>query len=45
VAGEDLSSLKAAVETQFRLLDDRERQTRTALAQLESNLMRLFMKL
>lgn len=45
VEGTDLATLKQAVEVQFQVLDERERQTRTALAQLESNLVRLFMKL
>ncbi len=45
VQGSDLATLKQAVVTQFQQLDERERQTRTAMAQLESNLVRLFMKL
>lgn len=38
--GAELGSLKQAVEQQFRTLDERERQTRSALAKLESSFIR-----
>jgi F-type H+-transporting ATPase subunit epsilon len=42
VRGTDLANLKTVVEHQFRVLDDQERQTRSALAKLEASMARLF---
>ncbi len=43
--GEDLHSLQQAVEKEFRQLDERERKARSALAGLESDLVRYFIEL
>jgi F-type H+-transporting ATPase subunit epsilon len=45
VRGGDLGHLRVTVEQQFRLLEDRERMTRSALARLESNIVRRFMEM
>lgn len=45
VQGKDLSSLKQQVEQQFRQIDEQERLTRSALAQLEASLARYFTRL
>lgn len=45
IAGKDLLTLQALVEDEFRQLDDQERQTRSALAKLESSFARLFLEL
>lgn len=45
VQGMDLSSLKQQVEQQFRQIDEQERRTRSALAQLEASLARYFTRL
>lgn len=45
VRGEALGRLRETVETQFRQLEDREKLTRSALARLESNIVRRFMEL
>ena len=42
IAGDDLSQLQQAVETQFRQLDEQARLTRSALARLEAGLNRHF---
>ncbi len=42
VKGTELSSLKQQVEQQFRRVDEQERLTRSALAQLEASLARYF---
>lgn len=38
--GPDLGKLRDTVETQYRLLDEREKVARSALAKLEANLVR-----
>jgi F-type H+-transporting ATPase subunit epsilon len=40
VRGTALEQLQQVVESEFRALDERERQARTALARLEANLLR-----
>lgn len=45
VRGTDLGNLKQMVEKQFRVLDEREKQTRSATAKLEANFVRRFIKL
>lgn len=40
VVGEDLATLRAAVEDRFEAVDERERSTRAALAQLEARFIR-----
>lgn len=40
IQGDDLEQLDQTVEREFRQLDERQQQTRTALAQLEANFMR-----
>ncbi|MEA5510140.1 F0F1 ATP synthase subunit epsilon [Crocosphaera sp. UHCC 0190] len=42
VADKDLETLKQTVETKFRVLDERERLMRSALAQFEAIIMRRF---
>jgi len=44
-AGPDLGSLKDTVEKKFRLLDDKEKSSRTAVAKLEANFARKFLEL
>ncbi len=44
-AGPDLGSLKDTVEKQFRLLDDKEKSSHTAVAKLEANFVRKFLEL
>ncbi len=43
--GPDLGALRRTVEEQYRLRDERERQTRSALAKLEADLVRRFIDL
>ena len=43
--GTDLGDLKQTVEEKFRMLDEREKQTRYASAKLEANFVRRFIKL
>lgn len=45
VRGTDLGDLKQTVEEKFRMLDEREKQTRYATAKLEANFVRRFIKL
>ncbi len=45
VQGADLGTLQHTIEKQFRVLDDREKLTRSMLAKLEANLIRRFMDL
>lgn len=45
VMGPDLGTLKKTVEEEFKVLDDRERKARSAVAKLEANLVRRFMEL
>lgn len=42
IGGADLGELRQAVEREFLTLDDREKSVRTAMAQLESGLIRRF---
>lgn len=42
VCSDDLSQLKQTVEQQFRVLDEREKLTRSALAKFEASIMRRF---
>ena len=42
IGGADLGELRQAVEREFLTLDDREKITRTAMAQLESAIVRRF---
>lgn len=41
----DLKLLQSTVEKQFRVLDDREKMTRSALSKLEANIVRQFVEL
>jgi F-type H+-transporting ATPase subunit epsilon len=45
VRGSDLGTLRDTIDQEFRQLQDRERLTRTALARLESQIVRRFMEL
>lgn len=45
VRGPDLGALRQTIEEQFRVLDERELLTRSALAKLEADLVRRFMEL
>jgi F-type H+-transporting ATPase subunit epsilon len=45
VRGADLGHLQAVIRDQFAHLDDRERQTRSALARIEADFVRRFMEL
>ena len=45
VRGPDLGDLKKTVEQEFRVLDEREKQTRSVLARLEASFVRRFIKL
>ena len=42
IGGADLGQLRQAVEREFLTLDDREKSVRTAMAQLESGIIRRF---
>jgi F-type H+-transporting ATPase subunit epsilon len=42
IGGADLGQLRQAVEREFLTLDDREKNVRTAMAQLESGIIRRF---
>jgi len=44
VRGADLGQLKQTVEEKFRVLDDREKMARTAIAKLEANFVTRFME-
>ncbi|GIW83181.1 MAG: F0F1 ATP synthase subunit epsilon [Gemmatales bacterium] len=44
VRGGDLGQLQSIVEEQFKVLDERERQARSAAARLEAGLVRRFME-
>ncbi len=41
----DLETLQQTVEEQFRVLDEQEKKTRTAVARLEASLVRRFVEL
>ncbi len=45
VQGGDLGMLQQTVQEQFRVLDDREKLTRSALAKLEAHIIRRFVEL
>ncbi|MEA5534982.1 F0F1 ATP synthase subunit epsilon [Crocosphaera sp. XPORK-15E] len=45
VADKDLETLKQTVETKFRVLDERERLMRSALAQFEATIIRRFQEI
>ncbi len=45
IVGDDLESLKRVVEEEFATLDERERAARAAVARLEADFARRFMKL
>lgn len=45
VPGPDLGSLRQTVEKEFKLMNEKEKQTRSVLAGLEANLVRRFIKL
>ncbi len=45
VRGENLGTLKQTVEEEFRILDEREKKTRSILARLEADFARRFLKL
>jgi F-type H+-transporting ATPase subunit epsilon len=45
IAGADLGGLRQAVEQEFLNLSEREKSTRTTLAQMESGLIRAFLEL
>jgi F-type H+-transporting ATPase subunit epsilon len=44
IGGADLGQLRQAVEREFLTLDDREKRVRTAMAKLESGLIRRFVE-
>lgn len=44
VEGDELSTLRDAVEGRFEVIDERERATRAALAQLEARFIRRFLE-
>ncbi len=45
IEGENLETLKQTVAEQFQILDEKEKLTRSALAQFEASMMRHFQKL
>jgi F-type H+-transporting ATPase subunit epsilon len=45
IGGADLGQLRAAVEREFLVLDDREKNVRSVLAKLESGFVRRFLEL
>lgn len=45
ILGPDLGALKQSVDERFRLLDEREKMVRSALAKLEANFVRRFIEL
>jgi F-type H+-transporting ATPase subunit epsilon len=45
ILGPDLGQLQTTIEKQFRILDERERTTRSAMARLEADFARRFMEL
>lgn len=45
VAGPNIQSLRETVHHKFRLIDERERSARSAVARLESDLIRRFLEL
>lgn len=45
IRSKDLGTLKQTLEEEFRILDDREKKTRTILAKLELDFARRFLKL
>jgi F-type H+-transporting ATPase subunit epsilon len=45
ILGDNLETLKNTVEKEFQSLDEREKLTRSALAQFEANMMRRFQEL
>lgn len=45
VRGPDLGYLKRTIDEQFRTIDERQKMMRSAIARLESNLVRRFMEL
>lgn len=45
VLGPDLGTLKQMVDAQFRVLDERERMTRSAVAKLEADFVRRFIEM
>ena len=45
VRGADLGTLRETIDQEFRQLEDREKLTRTALARIESQIVRRFMEL
>jgi F-type H+-transporting ATPase subunit epsilon len=45
VIGPDLGVLKKTIEGKFRLMDERERKARSAVAKQEANLVRKFLEL
>ncbi|MFO7784369.1 MAG: F0F1 ATP synthase subunit epsilon [Thermodesulfobacteriota bacterium] len=45
VAGEDLGTLERTIRDKFRVLDDREKIERSAVAKIEANFVRRFMEL
>ena len=44
VYGPDLGTLKETVEKQFRVLDDKEKNARSAIARLEADIVRRFIE-
>jgi F-type H+-transporting ATPase subunit epsilon len=45
VQGPDLGTLQRTIDEQFRVLDEKEKMARTAVAKLEADLVRRFMEL
>ena len=45
VQGPDLGTLQRTIDEQFRVLDEKEKMARTAVAKLEANLVRCFLEL
>jgi F-type H+-transporting ATPase subunit epsilon len=45
VRGEDLGRLRKTVEEEFKVLDDREKTARSAMAKIEANFVRRFLEI
>ncbi len=45
IRGPDLGDLRQAVEERFLVLEDREKQTRTAMARIEADFVRRFLEI
>jgi F-type H+-transporting ATPase subunit epsilon len=45
IRGEDLGRLRKTVEEKFKVLDDREKTVRSAMAKIEANFVRRFLEI